>query len=74
MWVDPLGTKGPMDRTVRNLARLLATQSGHDARQPLSIKVCVDVSGLQYSHHAACLRSVCLRAFTRHMAGPWACN
>ncbi|WP_396428498.1 amidase [Limnohabitans sp.] len=52
VWVDQLGTEGPMARSVRDLTRLLATQSGHDARQPLSIKGCVDVSGLQYSHHA----------------------
>ena len=44
VWVDQLGTEGPMARSVRDLARLLATQSGHDARQPLSINGSVDVS------------------------------
>ncbi len=47
VWVDQLGTEGPMARSVRDLARLLATQSGQDARQPLSINGSVDVSGLQ---------------------------
>jgi amidase len=49
VWVDQLGTEGPMARSVRDLARLLATQSGHDARQPLSLNGSVDVSGLQYT-------------------------
>ena len=37
VWVDQLGTEGPMARCVEDLARLLQTQSGHDPRQPLSI-------------------------------------
>ncbi len=36
-WVAQLGTEGPMARSVRDLAALLATQAGHDARAPLSI-------------------------------------
>ncbi len=52
VWVDQLGTEGPMARSVRDLARLLATQSGHDPRQPLSIQARVDVSGLQYTPDA----------------------
>jgi amidase len=52
VWVDQLGTEGPMARSVRDLARLLATQSGHDARQPLSLSGSVDVSGLQYTPEA----------------------
>ena len=36
-WVSQLGTEGPLARTVRDLALLLATQAGHDARAPLSI-------------------------------------
>jgi amidase len=36
-WVSQLGTEGPMARTVRDLAKLLAIQSGHDPRAPLSI-------------------------------------
>ena len=32
-----LGTEGPMARSVGDLARLLATQSGFDARSPLSL-------------------------------------
>ncbi len=47
VWIDQLGTEGPMARSVRDLARLLATQSGHDARQPLSIQGRLDVSGLR---------------------------
>ena len=52
VWVDQLGTEGPMARSVQDLARLLATQSGHDARQPLSIQGAVDVSGLHYTPEA----------------------
>jgi amidase len=36
-WVAQLGTEGPMARTVRDLARLLSIQAGHDPRAPLSI-------------------------------------
>jgi len=52
VWVDQLGTEGPMARSVRDLARLLATQSGHDARQPLSIKGSIDVSHMAYTPDA----------------------
>ena len=48
----PLGTEGPNARSVRDMARLLAAQSGHDARQPLSLNGSVDVSGLQYTPEA----------------------
>jgi amidase len=37
VWVSQLGTEGPMARTVADLTQLLAIQSGHDARVPLSI-------------------------------------
>jgi amidase len=37
VWVAQLGTEGPMARTVRDLARLLAIQAGHDPRLPLSL-------------------------------------
>jgi amidase len=36
-FVAQLGTEGPMARTVKDLALLLETQSGFDARSPLSI-------------------------------------
>ena len=36
-WVAQLGTEGPMARTVRDLAKLLSIQAGHDPRAPLSI-------------------------------------
>ena len=49
VWVDQLGTEGPMARSVRDLARLLATQSGHDPRQPLSLEGTLDVSTLAYT-------------------------
>ena len=52
VWVDQLGTEGPMARQVRDLARLLATQSGHDPRQPLSITASVDVAGIEYTPDA----------------------
>jgi len=38
VWVSQLGTEGPMARTVTDLARLLATQSGYDPRSPLSLE------------------------------------
>lgn len=38
VWVAQLGTDGPMARTVRDLAALLAVQAGHDARVPLSLR------------------------------------
>jgi amidase len=37
VWLRQLGTDGPMARTVRDLARLLSIQAGHDPRAPLSI-------------------------------------
>lgn len=37
VWINQLTTEGPMARTVRDLARLLAIQAGHDARVPLSL-------------------------------------
>jgi amidase len=37
LWVSQLGTDGAMGRTVRDLAALLSTQAGHDARAPLSL-------------------------------------
>ncbi len=36
-WIAQLGTEGPMARNVRDLAKLLSLQAGHDARAPLSI-------------------------------------
>ena len=49
VWVDQLGTEGPMARSVRDLAQLLATQSGHDPLQPLSLQGSLDVSRLVYT-------------------------
>ena len=37
VWLAQLGTEGPMGRSVRDVALLLSTQAGHDARSPLSI-------------------------------------
>ncbi|MBL8329536.1 MAG: amidase [Rubrivivax sp.] len=37
VFVSQLATDGPMARTVDDLARLLQTQAGHDARVPLSL-------------------------------------
>jgi amidase len=37
VWISQLGTDGPLARNVRDLARLLSIQAGHDARAPLSI-------------------------------------
>lgn len=38
VWVDQLGTEGPMSRTAEDLGRLLLTQSGPDARTPLALR------------------------------------
>ncbi len=38
VWVSQLGSDGPMARTVRDLARLLEIQAGHDPRAPLSLE------------------------------------
>jgi amidase len=37
VFVQQLGTEGPMGRTVADLALLLSVQAGHDPRQPLSL-------------------------------------
>ena len=37
VWISQLATDGPMARTVRDLARLLSIQAGHDPRVPLSL-------------------------------------
>ena len=37
VWINQLGTEGPMGRCVRDVAKLLAIQSGWDVRAPLSI-------------------------------------
>lgn len=37
VWTAQLGTEGPMARTVRDLAALLATQAGPDPRTPLAL-------------------------------------
>ncbi|MGY5328013.1 amidase [Pseudomonas protegens] len=38
LFVQQLATEGPMGRTVADVARLLGTQAGFDARAPLSLK------------------------------------
>jgi amidase len=37
LFVQQLSTEGPMGRTVADVAQLLATQAGYDARSPLSL-------------------------------------
>jgi amidase len=38
VWIDLLSTEGPMGRSIEDVARLLHTQSGFDARAPLSLQ------------------------------------
>jgi amidase len=38
VWLDQLGTEGPMARTVEDLARLLQVQAGADPQLPLSLR------------------------------------
>jgi amidase len=45
VWIDLLSTEGPMGRSIDDVARLLATQSGHDARAPMSLQSQVDWDG-----------------------------
>jgi amidase len=45
VWTAQLGTEGPMARDVQSLAMLLQTQSGFDARAPLSIANSVLATG-----------------------------
>jgi amidase len=42
VWMDMLSTEGPMARSIEDLGRLLATQSGHDPRAPLSLQSTID--------------------------------
>ena len=42
VWVSQLGTEGPMGRSVQDVARLLAVQTGFDPRAPLSLADGVD--------------------------------
>jgi amidase len=44
VWTAQLATEGPMARTVEDLARLLAVQSGFDARSPLAISTPFDLT------------------------------
>ena len=44
VWISQLGTEGPMGRSVRDVARLLATQAGWSANSPLSIAEGADQS------------------------------
>ncbi len=47
VFIAQLGTEGPMARTVPDLAMLLSTQAGYDARAPLSIHE----SGAAFAHN-----------------------
>ncbi len=44
VWTAQLATEGPMARTVEDLARLLAVQSGFDAHTPLAIDAPFDLA------------------------------
>jgi amidase len=43
VWINQLATEGPMGRTVEDVARLLAIQSGYDAKSPLSLQQTFDL-------------------------------
>ena len=43
VWLSGLGTEGPMGRTIEDVARLMHTQAGFDARQPQSIQAPFDL-------------------------------
>ena len=43
VWLDQLGTEGPMARTVTDLAQLLHVQAGYDRRVPLSLSSSMSV-------------------------------
>jgi amidase len=43
VWVSPMGTEGPMGRTVEDVARLMDTQAGFDVRCPISIRESFDL-------------------------------
>jgi amidase len=47
VWLDQLGTEGPMARTVTDLAKLLQVQAGHDTRVPLSLSSPFSAEGLK---------------------------
>lgn len=44
VWLSGLGTEGPMGRTLEDVARLMHTQAGFDARQPQSIQAPFDLN------------------------------
>ena len=56
VWVSQLGTEGPMARSVRDLARLLAIQAGPDPRVPLAIAAPFEMPA--HLGEAAALRGV----------------
>ncbi len=46
VWINQLGTEGPMARTVKDLGLLLNTQAGYDPRAPLSIAAYANSTGV----------------------------
>ncbi|MDI9333836.1 MAG: amidase [Cytophagales bacterium] len=44
VWLAQMGTEGPMGRTLEDVARLMHTQAGFDARSPLSIHAPFDLA------------------------------
>ena len=55
-WVSQLGTEGPMARSMEDLGRLLATQSGHDAGAPLSMQSTLGVPA--FANDAGAMRGL----------------
>lgn len=68
VWTAQLGTEGPMARSVRDLALLLQTQAGFDARAPLSIAACAYCTGVSGSFDAKKTRIAWLGDIGGHLA------
>ncbi|MFA7526250.1 MAG: amidase [Ottowia sp.] len=67
-WISQLGTEGPMGRSVRDVARLLATQAGYSDRSPLSLDSGLDVAAARPAANLKRLRVGWLGNLDGHLA------